>query len=625
MDRSFLCAVFRNKALLPAFFLGTTWLFVVLLGQLDSQPSVAKSATQRVKGQFSTDLAAFDAVLSEQLLPLAENSRHSDSLKAAFRACRRAYKKLEPFTAYYFPATTRLVNGPPLPEIEAEDNRISEPGGLQVIEAFIFPEFNLDQRSGLVREIKKLRRELVRYANFWQDTELTDAHVFDLLRLQIFRLLTLGISGFDTPICQTALPEAATSIAGLRTYVSFYERTQPGFSQLDRLLQKTEAHLNQATDFNAFDRAHFIITYANPLSTQLLAYQKQLAIHPFKEIRALRTEAKTLFDPNAFDADFYAPTSAMRSNEAKILVGKKLFSDLLLSTSNDSSGGKRSCATCHQPGRAFTDGLPKNATLSGRGTVRRNTPTLLNAALQNRQFYDLRSHTLENQSSDVIQNTDEMHGSLEFAARTLQHNSAYKSGFKRAFPTMRDSIEPIHIQNALAAYERSLVRLNARFDRYMRGERDASGKPVMTAEEVFGFNLFMGKAKCGTCHFMPLFNGTVPPEFTQTESEVIGVPVRPNCRQIDPDPGRYALFPLDPLNYAFKTPSVRNVARTAPYMHNGAFQTLEEVIEFYDRGGGQGLGIALDNQTLPSDKLNLTSSEKKALIAFMNALTDSIP
>ncbi|WP_421831080.1 cytochrome-c peroxidase [Larkinella sp.] len=582
-----------------------------------------KNATERVKQQFSHDLAAFRTLIETRFLPLAEHSTSPDSLKTAFLACRQAYKKLEPFAEYYFPATTRLVNGPPLPEIEAEDNRISEPGGLQVIEELLFPEFDPTRRSDLIREIKKLRRELLRYADFGNDTALTDAHVFDALRLQIFRIITLGISGFDTPRCQTALPEAAASLRSLRTYASFYSTNTPGFRRLIQLLEDSETHLNRASDFNTFDRFLFITKVANPLSTQMLAFQKQQNIQPFNELRALRTDAKTLFDTNAFNPDFYAPTVAMRTNPAKVLLGKKLFSDPILSAGNDpSSGGKRSCASCHQPDKAFTDGLPKNATLSGRGFVRRNTPTLLNAALQNAQFYDLRAPTLENQSSEVIQNVDEMHGSLEHAAQLLQQNSRYRTWFQRAFPTLRDSIEPIHIQNALAAFERSLVRLNSRFDQSMREQPHGTGKPLLSAEERLGFNLFMGKAKCGTCHFLPLFNGTVPPVFTQTESEVIGVPVQPNRHQIDPDPGRYALFRLDPLKFAFKTPTVRNSAQTSPYMHNGAYQTLEEVLEFYNRGGGRGLGIRLENQTLPSEKLDLTVSEQAAVIAFLKALSD---
>ena len=159
----------------------------------------------------------------------------------------------------------------------------------------------------------------------------------------------------------------------------------------------------------------------------------------------------------------------------------------------------------------------------------------------------------------------------------------------------------------------------------MRGD-DAA----LTADEVRGFNVFMGKAQCGICHFIPLFNGNVPPEFTNSESEVIGVPrradnrrpsaARPSAARIDSGEGRYINTKMAPLRYAFKTPILRHAAQTVPYMHNGVYKTLDEVVDFYDRGGGTGLGFDLPNQTLPEGKLNLTVSEKKALVAFLKVL-----
>jgi cytochrome c peroxidase len=138
-----------------------------------------------------------------------------------------------------------------------------------------------------------------------------------------------------------------------------------------------------------------------------------------------------------------------------------------------------------------------------------------------------------------------------------------------------------------------------------------------------GFTLFMGKAKCGTCHFMPLFNGVVPPHFSKMESEVIGVPQTNRAPfTLDADEGKYR-FTQSPIHrFAFKTPTLRNIALTAPYMHNGVYKTLEEVVEFYDKGGGAGLDIPLPSQTLPAEPLHLTKEEKNALIQFLHSLTD---
>jgi cytochrome c peroxidase len=381
---------------------------------------------------------------------------------------------------------------------------------------------------------------------------------------------------------------------------------------LQKTLHDAQVYLLTHTDFNAFDRMHFISRYANPLSAQLLSFQQSSGYQPLNELRALRGDAATLFDKNAFNADFFAPGPDAYITPAKIKLGQMLFYDPLLSSDNS-----RSCATCHKPEKAFTDGLAASAAFVKGKFVKRNAPTLLNAALQHNQFYDSRSTTLEHQAIEVVENEEEMHGSLTEAIKKLHRQAEYVNAFKNAFENMNDSIRPMHIQNAIASYVRSLVSLNSRFDEYMRGDESQ-----LTQEEVKGFNVFMGKAKCGTCHFMPLFNGTVPPAFANTESEVLGVPARNNTRQVDGDLGKFAVYSFEQFKYAFKTPTVRNAELTAPYMHNGVYQTLAEVVDFYDNGGGAGLGIDLPNQTLSADALHLADDEKKALVAFMKSLTD---
>jgi len=162
--------------------------------------------------------------------------------------------------------------------------------------------------------------------------------------------------------------------------------------------------------------------------------------------------------------------------------------------------------------------------------------------------------------------------------------------------------------------------MNSRFDQYMRGDT-----LKLTRREKNGFNLFMGKAKCATCHHLPLFNGLLPPDFSETESEVLGVPQsndRHNAK-LDPDEGRFLFTNSSIHKYSFKTPTLRNIGLTAPYMHNGVYTTLEEVMEFYNKGGGRGLGIAPSSQTLPFDKLNLSKKEIFNIISFMLSLTDT--
>ena len=302
-------------------------------------------------------------------------------------------------------------------------------------------------------------------------------------------------------------------------------------------------------------------------------------------------------------------------NPEKIILGKTLFEDPILSGT-----GTRSCRSCHEPAMAFTDGLAKNKSLGKNGLLKRNTPTLINAALQPALFYDLRVNSLEDQSITVVQSSEEMQGSMRKTAERLWENKTYRDLFSAAFPKKnRGSIDTMEVMNAIGSYVRSLVRLNSRFDEYMRGNKTA-----MNREEISGFNLFMGKGKCATCHFMPLFNGSFPPAYTTMESEVIGVPAADGKKEIDPDPGRYDVTPFGFFRHAFKTPTIRNAARTAPYMHNGVYASLEQVVDFYNKGGGAGMGLKVENQTLPFDKLELSDREQKDIVAFIKSL-DSRP
>ncbi|UYZ61243.1 cytochrome-c peroxidase [Hymenobacter latericus] len=596
-------------------------------GATTEQPG---SRPARIKAAVAQDIAALLRQVDTRLLPLVQRPPQrplpQDSLRGAFRQCRLAYKQVEPYAEYFLPATSRLINGPPVAELEIEETKTFEPAGLQVIEQLLYPDAaaaarDTAARRELRRQVWRLRRQVRSLQLAWEVQDFTDAHVFDALRQEVFRVVALGITGFDTPLQPAAaLPEAAAALQALELPLRLYAGPgagKPGEQAL-AARQAAGAALRQAGSFATFDRLAFIRRHANPLGRALLSLQRQLKIAPFPgELRPLRPEAATLFDLGAFNPDYYAGNRQWFTNPAKVALGKQLFQDPVLS-----GGGARSCASCHQPARAFTDGRARSRSLRG-GSLRRNTPTILNAALQAGQFYDLRAPNLESQAVDVIGNRDEMHGSLATAAERLARRPAYVARFRAAFAAAGQSGEPLitpsRIQNALAAYERSLVHLNSPFDRYVRGEARAG----LSAAAIRGFNLYAGKARCATCHFFPLTNGTVPPTFQESEAEVLGLPTRPGARRLDPDPGRYEHTRLPELRRAFKTPTLRNVALTAPYMHNGEYQTLDEVLHFYNEGGGTGLHLPVGNQTLPADPLHLSRSELADLKAFLLALTDA--
>lgn len=571
----------------------------------------AQTAVDRMQQQFRADVVLLDSAVKTLNRAVAQTD--ATAQQKAFLDARLAYKQVEWLAEYYFPATAKSINGAPVPEYDAADSRTESPEGLQVIEPLLFPQPDSATRTELVQQTRTLQSNLNRLTAMTENNPTTDAHVFDALRLEVFRVITLGITGFDAPIAQQSLPEARTALRAVRQYASLYEpelsqKTPRVAAALRQAFDRADASLRG--DLNAFDRLAFITQTANPLSSLLLDAQRALNIPAFTESRGLRADARTLFDRNAFDPNHYAPGSDYHTTPDRISLGKRLFYDPILS-----GNGTRSCASCHQPEHGFTDGLSRQVTIDGKSQVRRNTPTLWNVAFQRSLFADSRVSFLEDQATDVMTNTSEMHGSLDVAVTRLKKQPDYARLFAKTYA--RAGLTSFTIRNAIASYERSLTDLDSRVDRALRGNRSA-----LTPEERAGFNLFAGKAKCATCHFLPLTNGTVPPQFERTESEGIGVPERTTKRpaRVDPDPGKADLTGAAMHQYFFKTPTLRHVGQTAPYMHNGVYRTLNEVVDFYNNGGGNGMGFNLPNQTLSADSLRLTKAEKMALIAFMKAL-----
>jgi len=259
----------------------------------------------------------------------------------------------------------------------------------------------------------------------------------------------------------------------------------------------------------------------------------------------------------------------------------------------------------------------------GKTSVNRNSPTLINSVFATEYFHDLRADRLEKQTEHVMSSSDEFNLPPLKLAEKLRRDANYAAAFRKAFPNQSEPIQPASIQLAISAYISSLTSWNSAFDKYIRKETehlDPSAKR--------GFNLFMGKAACGTCHFAPTFSGLLPPYYDDSESEVLGATATNDTLRptLDNDLGRSGnkirADAVSMFDHSFKTPTVRNVELTAPYFHNGSFPTLEEVMWFYKKGGGAGLGLDVPNQTLPFDSLELSKAEIADIIAFMKALTD---
>jgi cytochrome c peroxidase len=563
---------------------------------------------KQIAQTLSTQVDSF-AIAKNKLLDLVQSGAGEAILQQQFLQTRIAFKKFEWAAEYFAPTTSRFINGPPVEEIEA-DGQVIEPAGLQVIEACLFPRYDTVHKKELLQQLTALQKGCDKYNIYFKNIGIFDWQVFDAAKLEMFRIETLGITGFDNPLTLQSAQESSASITSLQKVMSYYAVDNDTTNLLNKMAA-ANTYLTNNTNFDSFNRAAFITAYADPVTTGITDLEAGLKIHVIIYNRLLRQDAKTLFDTNAFNANAYAPDTAYFMTDKKIALGKMLFADPILSTT-----GTRSCQTCHQPDKAFTDGLVKNTVMNSAALLPRNTPTLINVGLQPSLFYDLRVNTLEDQSLAVVQNEKEMHGNMQAATGKLWNDKKYRDLFAAAFPkTNRVAIDTFEVMNAIGSYVRSLVLLNSRFDEYMRGNTTA-----ITQLELNGFNLFMGKAKCGTCHYMPLFNGTFPPRYIKIETEIIGVPQAIGKNKIDNDMGRYMIVPVTSQKHAFKIVTVRNAALTAPYMHNGVFTTLQQVVNFYNKGGGAGMGIKIDNQTLPADSLNLTPKESDEIIAFIKTL-----
>jgi cytochrome c peroxidase len=541
-------------------------------------------------------------------------------LKEEFRRSRSLFKRLSVLTDYFNPYETQFLNGAARKRVEEDNpNVIIDPHGFQYLEEIIFGKWSAGSYALLSNELAfdlGLMDRMVKSPDV--ENMFSDETVFEAMRLSVIRIMTLGITGSDSPVALNSISETASVVSGIRDIIDFYKddiikKNEQAYTTLQMQLEKITVKLNQDSDFNSFDRLQFITEYANPLFQLITQTRDLVGIRKMEGKIPLRPEAVSIYQDAAFNISFFSPDKKYEVTTERVKLGKLLFSDPILSVSN-----KRSCASCHKPELAFTDGQKVPLAIDNKTLLKRNTPTLWNSVFQTRQFYDSRTDFLEMQLGEVVHNAEEMKGSLTQAAIQMKSHSVYGPLFSKAYANQKNPFTAYNIANAISSYVRTLVAMQSRFDRFIQGDPS-----LLNQNEKHGFNLFMGKARCGTCHFFPLFNGLLPPDFEETESEVLGIPAADHKKTPDTDPGKYLSTKSEIDRFSFKTPTLRNIQLTAPYMHNGVFKNLDEVIDFYNKGGGRGLKIKLPNQTLPFDKLNLSSRERNDIISFLKTLTDT--
>jgi cytochrome c peroxidase len=279
----------------------------------------------------------------------------------------------------------------------------------------------------------------------------------------------------------------------------------------------------------------------------------------------------------------------------KIKLGRKLFFDERLSID-----GTLSCASCHNPLLGFADGRSVAVGIEGlEGT--RSTPSIINRLFSETQFWDGRANSLEEQILGPIQNPIEMNNTLENVVNTLNNDEAVKKEFQKVFGT---DVTVASLQKAIASFERILLSGESPFDKYIAGDKNAVSESARKGLVLFKSQ----KTNCIACHKGPNFTDEL------FHNSGVGMDLE------KPDLGRFIETKNDTDRGKFKTPTLRDIARTSPYMHNGTLRSLREVIDFYDKGG-----IVNDNLSIHIKPLNLTEEEKGNLIDFLRSLTGENP
>ena len=539
-----------------------------------------------------------------------------ENARKALWNCRINFKKIQFFLEYFFKSASLIYNKAPKYEIEEPFMEYQEPIGLQVIEGLLFENNVEAKKVDLLQQTGAVSSSATDLNALLYDFKADDKQLLESIRLELIRIITLGIVGFDAPLLKSGIAESEASLEALQFVLNPFLTVNAKHSDsVSKYLAGSISFLISDQDFDRFDRLAFFTKHILPLQRHLGLLIKELNLELNTTGAVLNYDAGDIFSVDVLNLPAFPHEG--KPDSLLVQLGKQLFFETGISGNN-----KISCATCHDPAKYFTDALPQSIAFDGHSHVQRNAASLLYAGFQYRQFWDGRAKSLEDQVRTVINNPQEMNGSEETLVALLNTKPGYKTLFERTFPEGKGSkTNTDKVALSIAEFVRTLNPRNSMFDQYMKGDTTALG-----TQQIKGFNLFMGKAQCGTCHFAPLFNGLLPPFYNVTEVEVLGTTKTDNLDkpEADSDRGRINIFPISFYEKAFKTPSVRNVSATGPYMHNGAFKTLDAVVEFYNKGGAVGLGLPMSNQTLSAVPLKLSKEEINDIVQFLHTLKDSV-
>ncbi|MBS1773497.1 MAG: cytochrome C peroxidase [Bacteroidetes bacterium] len=558
------------------------------------------------------------------------NSNDVQKIREEIRTVRYCLKSLDFWLRYLEPTAYKKINGPLPVEWETEVFEKYEKPYKREGAGLALATLYLDEPVILKDSLLSLIKASINATNTYKADSITKElqsyhHFFLCNRLYLLNLAAIYTTGFECPDTTQIIIELRTMMKDVEPIYTAFNKSFPNTplsSEYQNLYNKAIRYSeSQPADYSRFDHFTFIKDYVNPLFilNQKMIAQYHVISHSLVDYSLNKTA------PSIFDKSLYRGQNTkgifLRVDDTAVLakieaLGKQLFYDPILSGNN-----MRSCASCHKPTEYFTDTLTATSIqFNHTDYLPRNSPSLINAQYNHLLMLDGKHISLQNQAKDVITNPLELGCAEKDMLEKILSCKEYYKGFKELlqYTPQEPDVTMEHIASALTVYY-------CKFSNYYSPFDDAINnyKPI-NAEAKAGFNLFMGKAQCATCHFVPQFNGVKPP-YISSEFEVLGVPKDKNYLKLNDDKGRYGINPANETMMAFRTGSIRNTEHTAPYMHNGVFRTMEEVIDFYDAGGGIGHGLKIDNQTLSSDSLKLNKTEKKNLLAFIRSLNENIP
>ncbi len=585
------------------------------------------------RSSFRLNIQDFSEVQTHLLGTIAKTDINTEAgketIKKEIAAARRKMKGIDIWLRYLEPIAYKKINGPLPVEWETEVFEKFEAPYKREGAGLTLAELYVEEEGASKDSLKKLVQLSIDATSIYLEDSITSNlethhHFFLANRLFLLNLAAIYTTGFECPDTSRIIPELQAMLQDVETAYQLYNQGFPGKTLSEDYLGIYQRCIDfvrtQPSNYSDFDHFTFLRDYINPLfkiNQQLMmvykVYTKSFIDYSINN-SATSIFSKDLYFGQSSKGIFRRVTDPAALAEIQE-IGKLLFYDPILS-GND----KRSCNSCHKSTQYFADtSTATSLQFDGKHFLPRNTPSLINATYNHLLMADGKHISLQKQARAVMMNGEELGSEEKALVEKVLSCNDYKNAFKRflKYTPQETEITYEHIASALTIYYSKFSEFSTNFDNAM-----TAGTDVEPAVKT-GFNLFMSKAQCGTCHFVPQFNGVKPP-YVGSEFEVLGVPADTLYSRLSPDKGRHNINPsVETLN-AFRTGSLRNIAHTKPYMHNGVFTSLQQVVDFYDGGGGAGRGLQVANQTLSSDSLHLSPSEKNSLVLFMTSLTENI-